>query len=180
MPAEQSDKRSAAAVDIAYGLGPIADITAPTVAEIVALQRIECGVVGSNPFTPSRSTVTTSGRSQCDTESYDIPVAITNGNITFNAWRYDDAVDVMWTLFDDQVLPRAKNYLVVCEYGFGGAVGAVTGFPGTAAAPLAGDVVNVYETLLGSRNPMYGQDTLQMFGVELGVIGTAFDITVLA
>jgi len=180
MPAANEDKRSASAVDIAMGIGPIADLSAPTVAEITALQRIECLIVGSSPFSPGRSVVTSSARSQCDSESFDVPVAITNANITMGMWRYFDGEDLAWTLMDDTVLPRVKNYVAVCDAGFTGAVGPVTNLPGEAAAPAAGDVVNIYEILIGSRSPAYGQDQLQMFNVEIGVIGTRFDVALVA
>ena len=164
-----ADRLNGLFADIAFGSGAISDTTAPTVAEIGALTRIECAIV-DGPETPrSGSTIDISGL--CDTETRQKAGITTNEPVTLTVWREFDGTDAYWTLFDDAT--AGSQHLVICRAGFTGA--------GDPAAPLATDIVDVYEVEVMKREPSAPvRNEGQRCMVELAVIQTDFDGVVAA
>ena len=165
-----TDRRVGSVADIAFGSSAVT-LTAPTVAQISALTRIECGLVDSIDTPRTGSTTDISGL--CSRESYNIAATIENGDITGMAWREFDGTDVYWTLFDDTATPPTNQTLAICRAGFTGA--------GTPAAPLATDVVDLYTVQVVSRAAVGPAKTDgQRFEFTLAVVGVVFDIAVVA
>ena len=140
MPGSKSDIKVGSVADIAFGATGVADVTAPTAAEVNALTRIECDIVGGASVTTPRSGNVIDISSLCELENYEVPTTIVNGRITIPFFRYIDptgsVTDVAWDLFDDSANPRVENHLVIARAGFTGATGA------------AGDIVDVYTVMI--------------------------------
>ena len=106
MPGSKTNILVGSAADIAFGASGIATVTAPTVAEVNALTRIECDIVGGGQVTTPRTGNTQDISSLCDTENYEVPTTIVNGRIQIPFFRYlgDGITDVGWDLFDDSAV----------------------------------------------------------------------------
>jgi hypothetical protein len=164
----QSDRLTGSVVDIAFGssLTP----AAPTVAEINALDRLECYVVGSGFSTP-RSGSTIDISSLCERDDYNVAGPITNGPIVATLWREFDGTDTAWAALDDTADPPTTDYLVVCRGGF-------TGVAGIADAD---DNVDVYTVQIVSREPSApNKGEAQRFDAQWAVANHAFDVAVIA
>ena len=165
----QADRQNGIVFDAAFGSSTVT-VTAPTVAQIDALTRIECGLI-DGPNAP-RTGSTVDLTALCDQESSQKAGAIENGPITATLYREFDGTDAYWALFDDTTDPNPTQYLVTCPRGFNsGGDGTVT----------AGDVVDVYTVQVMKREavgPVRGDG--QRFMTELAVIATNFDVTVAA
>lgn len=159
-----ADRLNGLYADIAFGSSSVT-VAAPTVAEITALTRIECGIV-DGPATPRNgSTIDISGL--CDTETRMKAGTLENAPVTITLWREFDGTDEFWTLFDDAT--AGTQYLVICREGF------------TAGTPTAADNVDVYSLEIMKREPSAPvRNEGQRFAVELAVIQVDFDSTVAA
>lgn len=163
-----TDRRTGSVFDAAFGSSSVT-VAAPTVAEIEALDRIECYIVDT--IDTPRSGSTTDISALCERETFNIAATIENGDITATLWREFDGTDTAWALFDDSANPPTTNYLVVCR----------GGFTGTAGAPLAADDVDVYTVQVVSRSPVGPDKTEgQRFEVTLAVTAVTFDAAVAA
>lgn len=162
----KTDRRTGSVVDMAFGSSAVT-VSAPTVAQINALTRIECYTVDSVD-TP-RSGSTTDVSALCERETYNIAATIENGDITGTFWREFDGTDTAWTLFDDSANPPTTQYLVVCRGGFTGAAGIAA----------SGNTVDVYTVQVVSRSPVAPTKADgQRFEVTMAVVGVVFDETV--
>ena len=161
-----TDRRTGSVFDAAFGSSSVT-LTAPTVAEITALDRIECYIVDT--IDTPRSGSTTDISSLCERETFNIAATIENGDVTATLWREFDGTDTAWALFDDSANPPTTNYLVICRGGFSGAAGVAA----------TGDIVDVYTVQVVSRSPM-GPDKgeAQRFEVTLAVTAVSFDVDV--
>lgn len=139
MAQNQSDRR-AGVVSHWYFVDAIADISAPTVAEITAGTRFDMSMVGANPTIP-RAAAEVEVHGLSDVETASVPGQKTAGLITFSVYRHADATDEAWALFDDTVNPPPTKYLV----------GARNGFSGAAGAPVAADKCEVYTVQVATR-----------------------------
>ena len=175
MPGSKSDIKIGSVADLAFGATGIADPTAPTVAEVNALTRIECDIVGGGQVQTPRSGNVVDISSLCDTENYEIPTTIVNGRIQIPFFRYlgDGVTDVAWDLFDDSANPRTAQHLVICRYGFQGA--------GTPPVAAADDVVDVYTVMVIVRmeDPL-SKETDQRGMVELSVLNREPGVAIVA
>jgi hypothetical protein len=161
MPGSKSDIKVGSVADIAFGSSGVADVTAPTVAEINALTRIECDIVGNEPVSTPRSGNVIDISSLCDRENYELPTTIVNGRIRIPFFRYlgDGVTDVAWDLFDDSANPPTEQHLAIARYGFAGA---------TAAAD---DVIDLYTVMVIVRGEMdIAKENDQRGFVELSVL----------
>jgi hypothetical protein len=158
-----TDRRTGSVVDIAFGSSTVT-VTAPTVAQVNALTRVECFIV-DGPETP-RSGSTTDISSLCERETYNIATTITNGDITMTLWREFAATEPIWTLFDDSANPPTTQYLIICRGGFSGAAGIAA----------TGNKVDVYTVQTVSRqNVGPNKEEGQRFEVTLAVVATNID-----
>lgn len=159
----KTDRRTGSVVDMAFGSSTVT-VTAPTVTQINALERIECYTVDTVD-TP-RSGSTTDISSLCERETFNIAATIENGDITGTFWREFDGTDTAWALFDDTANPPETQYLVVCRGGFSGAAGIAA----------TGDIVDVYTVQVVSRSPVAPtKGDGQRFEVTMSVVAVAFD-----
>ena len=164
----QSDRRTGSVVDVAFGSA--LTVAAPTVAEITAMTRLECFIVGDGIDTP-RSGSTIDISSLCERDNYDIAGVITNGPITATLWREFDGTDTAWAALDDTADPPDTDYLVICR----------AGFTGVAGAPVAADEVDVYTVQIVSRSPSAPSKTeAQRFDAMFAVADHEFDVAVVA
>lgn len=155
--------------DVRFGASGIADVTAPTVAEITALTAIECGIVGDEPPETPRSGNSVDISALCNRESSMMASTIENGNITATMFRFADGTDEYWTLFDDSV--RDTQHLAIARFGFTGAAGV----------PAAGDVVDVYAVQILARQPLpTPRDGVQQFDAELAVVSASLSVALVA
>jgi hypothetical protein len=161
-----TDRRTGSVFDAAFGSTSVTT-TAPTVAEITALTRIECYIVDT--LDAPRSGSTTDISALCERETFNIAATISNDDITGTFWREFNGTDAAWTLFDDSANPPTTNYLVICRGGFSGAAGVAA----------TGDIADVYTVQIVSRSPM-GPDKSegQRFEVTMAVTAVNFDVTV--
>ncbi len=164
----REDRDTGARADMAFGTSAIADTTAPTVAEITALTRIECGLITGTLDTP-RTGSTTDISANCERETFNVAATIENGNITGTFYREFDGTDEFWALFDDQTVPPPTAYLVIARGGF------------TGGTPTAGDDVDVYTCNVVSRSPMApNKSEAQRFMATLSTVSVDYDGTVAA
>lgn len=164
----KTDRRTGSVVDMAFGSSALT-VSAPTVAQINALTRIECYTVDTVD-TP-RSGSTTDISALCERETFNIAATIENGDITGTFWREFDGTDAAWALFDDSAVPPETQYLVVCRGGFSGAAGVAA----------SGNIVDVYTVQVVSRSPMAPTKTDgQRFEVTMSVVAVVFDEVVAA
>ena len=176
--ANREEIPTGAVVDLAFGTPVIADLSAPTVAEVTALTRFECWVAGDAPVTTPRSGNTTDLSSLCDVNSFLTPTTVLNDVIQFMCWRYllpagGTGPDDAWNLFDDSANPKVAQDLVIARGGFSGA--------GTPEVPAAGDIVDVYRTKIIVRAPEdIERESGQMFRVELAPSDVQFSVTIAA
>jgi len=175
MPGSKTNILVGSAADIAFGASGIATVTAPTVAEVNALTRIECDIVGGGQVTTPRTGNTVDISSLCDTENYEVPTTIVNGRIQIPFFRYlgDGITDVAWDLFDDSANPATTQHLVICRYGFQGA--------GTPPIAAADDVVDVYtvKIIVRAEDPI-SKDVDQRGMVEMSVLNREPGVAVVA
>ena len=163
-----TDRQANATIDVALGSSSVT-VTAPTVAEIAALTRLECGLI-SGPTTP-RTGTTIDLSALCDTETRQKAGRTTNDPISLTAYREFDGTDAFYAACDDSV--TGTQYLVVCRAGFTGA--------GDPAAPLAGDIVDVYTIEILNRTPEVGDsNAAQRFSAQFAVTARNMDVTVAA
>ena len=163
-----TDRRTGSVVDMAFGSSTVT-LTAPTVAEVNALDRIECYVVDTVDTPRSGSTTDISGL--CQRESFTIATTVTNDNITGTFWREFDGTDTAWALFDDSANPPVNNTLVICRGGFSGAAGIAA----------TGDTTDLYTVQVVSRSPVGPSKTDgQRFEVTMSVVAVSFDVDVVA
>ena len=119
------DRRTGSVFDAAFGSTTVT-VSAPTVAQINALTRIECYIVDT--LDTPRTGSTTDISALCQRETFNVAATITNGDISSTMWREFDGTDTAWTLFDDSANPPVNSTLVICRGGFSGAAGiAATG-----------------------------------------------------
>ena len=163
----KADRRDNAVSRYLFGPTGIADVNAPTVAELTALTDITCGIV--NQMTTDRSGSQVDIAGLCDMESAEIAGRIQNEPAAGELFR-EVGTDDYWTLFDDQADPNPVQHLVVARFGF------------TSGTITAGDLVDVYTVQVGVRSPIGGPNGDPItFAVELP-IGTApaFQVAVVA
>ena len=170
----EEDRRSGQVVDVAFGTTTVT-VTAPTVAEVNALTRIEDEIVDTVSTPRTGSGVAVHAASALETAM--IAGLITNGMYTLNLWRNFDGTDATWTLFDDTVTPKATANLVVCRAGFSG-----TGTPPVADA---GDIIDIFRVQIASRaEEDYGntgsEGDGQRFNVELTLVKAYRSVAVVA
>lgn len=177
----KANRRLGSVADIAFGATGIADLTAPTVAEINALERIECDIAGSDTIEANRTGSRARIEGLCEIESAEITAFITNGPIQGQGFRHFAnpdatpaeklAADTFWNLMDDTALPPVTQHMVMARGGFSGAAGIAA----------EGDVVDVYEVQVSARGPIGPrQTTAQMFSFELSVLSVQFSVAVAA
>lgn len=161
-----TDRQTGVVADFAW-VTTLTSTTSPSIAEINAGTRFECGIVGDSMDTP-RTGQTTDISALCDRETFNIPTIVENGNISAMLWREFDGTDVYWALATDETDPPPTAYLVVCRGGFSGASGVAA----------TGDNVDVYTVRTVSRSPVAPSKTeAQQFEWTIAVQGTAFDST---
>jgi hypothetical protein len=161
-----TDRRTGSVVDMAFGSTTVT-VSAPTVAQVNALTRIECFVVDT--LDAPRTGSTTDISSLCQRETYNIATTVENGNITATFWREFDGTDTAWALFDDTANPPTNQTLVICRGGFSGAAGIAA----------TGNDVDVYTVQVVSRSPVGPMKTEgQRFEVTMAVVGVTFDETI--
>lgn len=162
------DRRTGSVFDAAFGSTTVT-ASAPTVAQINALTRIECYIVDTLDTPRSGSTTDISGL--CSRETFNIAATITNGDISTTMWREFDGTDTAWALFDDSANPPTNQTLVICRGGFSGAAGIAA----------SGDNVDVYSVQVVSRAPAGpAKGDGQRFEVMMAVTAVDFDVTVAA
>lgn len=160
------DRRTGSVVDVAFGSTTVT-ASAPTIAQITALTRLECFIV-DGPDTP-RTGSSTDISALCERETFNIAATITNGDISVTMWREFDGSDAAWAAMDDSANPPTNQYLIICRGGFSGANGAAA----------SGDIVDVYGVQVISRAPMAPVKTDgQRFEATLAVTSVLFDVTV--
>lgn len=160
------DRRTGSVFDAAFGSSAVT-VSAPTVAQINALTRIECYIVDT--LDAPRTGSTTDISALCSRETFNIAATITNGDISATFWREFDGTDTAWALFDDSANPPTNQTLVVCRGGFSGAAGIAA----------TGDDVDVYSVQVVSRSPVGPlKGDGQRFEVVMAVTGVVFDETV--
>jgi len=163
-----TDRRTGSVADIAFGSTTVT-VTAPTVAQVNALTRIECYIVDT--IDTPRTGSTTDISSLCQRETFNIAATVTNGDVSATLWREFDGTDTAWTLFDDSANPPVTSYLVMCR----------AGFSGVAGIAATGDVVDVYTVQVVSRSPVGPvKGDGQRFETTLAVTAVEFDVTVVA
>lgn len=157
------DRRTGSVFDAAFGSTALT-VSAPTIAQVNALTRIECFLVDT--IDAPRTGSTTDISALCQRETFNIAATITNGDITATMWREFDGTDAAWTLFDDSANPPVNASLVMCRGGFSGAAGIAA----------SGNKVDVYSVQVVSRSPVGPSKTEgQRFEVVLAVTGAVFD-----
>lgn len=164
------DRRPGSIIDWAFGATGIADLDAPTVAEVAALTRFECGLTSSS-VSRDRTGNMIDISSLCDRSSRHIAGSIQSSKLTLEAWREFGGVagDQYWDLFDDESAPPATQHMVGCLPGFTGNV--VT----------AGDVVDIYVVQVLVRKPIDGdKDSAHRFMVELAPLDHRYDSVIVA
>ena len=165
-----TDRQTGSTVDVAFGI-PVVTAGAPTVAEIGALDRLECFIVDSIDTPRSGSTVDISAL--CQRETFNVAATIENGDISMTLWREFDGTDTAWAALDDSATVPVTASLVLCRAGFTGA--------GDPPASVAADVVDIYTVQVVSRSPVGPSKTEgQRFEVTLAVVGVEFDVAVVA
>lgn len=168
---DKADRKLGNIADWAFGTPIAADPTAPTVAEVNALTRIECDIVGSDTIETPRTGSGVRIEGLCDLESSEIAGLITNGPIVGQGFRHFDGTDGFYVLMDDTTDPTPTQTLIGCRAGFSGAAGIAA----------AGDVVDVFEVQVSARNAIGPrQNDAQMFGFELRVLRAEYNVTVAA
>lgn len=161
-----TDRRTGSVFDAAFGSTTVT-VSAPTVAQVNALTRIECYIVDT--LDAPRTGSTTDISSLCQRETFNVAATITNGDITGTFWREFDGTDTAWTLFADTANPPVNSTLVVCRGGFSGAAGIAA----------SGDDVDVYSVQVVSRSPVGPtKGDGQRFEVVMAVTGVTFDETI--
>lgn len=161
----KEDRRIGSVADIAFGSTGIADVTAPTAAEVAALTRIECGLVES--IDTPRTGNTTDISSLCERETFHIASTVDNAPITGMGWREFDGTDEYWTAFDDTAVPPVTQHLVMCRGGF------------TSGTPTAGDIVDVYTVQVMHREAVGPNKTeAQRFSFSLAVSNVESDVAI--
>jgi len=164
-----ADRKSGLYADYAIGTSTVT-LTAPTVAEINALTRLECGLVDGFDLPREGSTIDISGL--CDSSSRKQRGPSDNGDGSAEAYREFDGTDAYWAACDDDPTVGTQT-LVRCPAGFSGA--------GDPAIAATGDLVDLYTVEVIARSPM--QETrsdAQRFRVEVAVIDVVFGVAVVA
>lgn len=161
--------------DIAFGADAIADVTAPTLAEVNALTRIELQIAGSSTVETPRSGSGARIEGLAEIETAEIAGLVTNGPITGSAFQHfiqgDETANDIFILFDDSAVPAATQHLIICRGGFSGEAGVAA----------ADDVVDVYTVQVSARNPIGPpQSEAQMFSFELRVQNVETNVQVVA
>lgn len=163
-----TDRRTGSVADIAFGSTTVT-VTAPTVAQVNALTRIECYIVDT--IDTPRTGSTTDISSLCQRETFNIAATVTNGDVSATLWREFDGTDTAWTLFDDSANPPVTSYLVMCRGGFSG-VGGIA---------ATGNDVDIYTVQVVSRSPVGPvKGDGQRFEVTLAVTAVVFDKAIVA
>jgi len=165
-----ADRINGLYVDVVFGASAVVDLSAPTVAELTTGKTlIECAIV-EGPATP-RTGTTIDITGLCDTKSRMKAGTIQNDPITMTIWREPGiegaGTDAYWTLFDDAT--SGSQFLGIARSGF------------TSGAPTAGDIVDMFEVEVMSREasaPVRGE--AQRFVVTLAVIDDNYDAVVAA
>lgn len=133
-------------VDIAFGT-PLVTETAPTVAEVNALTRIECFVDADSTIARTVTGNTTNLASLCDPNTFANPTTRQFDAIQIVYFRYllGAAGDEAWNLFDDTANPPVTQDLVFCLPGFSGA--------GTPEIAAVGDKIDIHRGKINVRMP---------------------------
>ena len=164
----KTDRRNGSVLDMSFGATTVT-AGAPTVAEVTALTRIECAVVGDGSVSTTRSPSYVDIAGLCDFSSAQLAGRVTNDPIEIPLFREFDGTDEFWVLFDDTADPRPIQTLVVCRAGYTG--GVVT----------AADVVDIYTVQVAARSPQDVADgDAQAFDASLSVITAEFDVAIVA
>ncbi len=171
----KANRRLGSTADVAFGASGIADMSAPTVAEITSLTRIECDIVGSGTIDTARTGSSARIEGLCEMESAEIAAFITNSPVSMQMYRhFEDGVaasDDVYVLMDDTANPPTTQHLVICRGGFSGALGVA----------VATDIVDVYEGQVSERNPIGPQQSsAQMFDVKLTVLSVQHHVSIAA
>jgi len=166
-------RRLGSVADIAFGSTGIADPTAPTAAEVNALTRIECDIVGADSVETPRTGSGARIEGLCEMESAEIAALITNGAITGQGYQHfvDGSLTAndFFILMDDTAVPATTQHLVICRGGFAAATAAAT------------DVVDVYTVQVSARAAIGPrQSAAQMFSFELRVQNVESNVAVVA
>lgn len=157
------DRRPGSTIDFAFGATTVTP-GAPTVTQVNALTRFECGLVSPVDRNRTPGTIDVSGL--CSRENALIAGDITNAVITATLWRELTGTDTYWDLFAETDPVTTQN-LIACEAGFSGSGGIAA----------IGDVVAHYRVQVATRSPgSDGKTDGQRFTVSLTPVSVTFDL----